>query len=288
MPRQATGERQGNRQLGFEICPHTCGCLITDAVAKRSRRAPKWLQWAPLALKDGSHIGTHSKNQEVHPNCSPACPNNAFRSVGRELTVAEHTAWTPHLGHYSPFHVHIPPQYHPLIPAQPLEDLYAGVLPPHPLPPAAVPHLAMASLAIQPAASSSGSGVGNPPTGPLGSRASMAGPGAGPSHTQPEPSGNASGSRTSMASPPVAGPSNTRSGPSSEAPSRKVLFIEMPRLDAPELDVDKARGILSYSLYVVPDSASARLRQAIRSALPGFAYREDEERYQIHDTVRIP
>jgi hypothetical protein len=140
-------QRQGNPQLGFEICPHTCGCIITQAAANRSRRKPQWMKWAPLALKDGRHLLNHIKTGEVHPNCSPTCAG--FDRPGRDMTHEEWTAWAPLLGHYSPFIPHIPSRYRSLIPAAPLEEAYMGDLPSHPLP-TAVPSLqqGLASISI--------------------------------------------------------------------------------------------------------------------------------------------
>jgi hypothetical protein len=149
MPQQ-TGKRQGNPQLGLEICPHTCGCVITANVAKKLRRKPEWLRYAPIFVIDGHHSRYHIKNSNVHPNCSSTC--SKLESSGRELTKEEYTAWAPHLGHLSELHKHIPKQYHPLFPNPALEDNYSGVLPSHPLPivqsPSA-PHDAMGSMSIQ-------------------------------------------------------------------------------------------------------------------------------------------
>ena len=86
---------------------------------------------APLALKDGHHLTHHINTREVHPHCSAFC--SRFESRPRELTHEEWTAWAPHLGHITSFHQHIPPQYRDLIPTNPQEENYNGVLPQHPL-----------------------------------------------------------------------------------------------------------------------------------------------------------
>lgn len=243
---QASGRRQGNQQLGFEICPHRCGCVITDAAAKRSRRKPGWMRWAPLTLADGHHLTHyHVKSVEVHPNCTAACAQ--FNSSPRSLTDAEFTAWVPHLGHHARYHIHIPQRYHHLIPAIPLEEDYSGLLPPHPLPPQPIPNLAMSSLHI--------------------SVPSV----AGPSSTQPQ----ASGSRDS------------------QKRQKKLLFIEMPRLEECD-DAKGAKGLVSYDRYCLGPNPPPIIRQALRDAPRGFAFKEhvesddsetDVESYQIHDAV---
>ena len=66
--------RQGNPQLGYEICPHTCGCIITQAAANRSHRKPQWMKRAPLTLKDGHHLTSHIRTTPIalHFSRSPA------------------------------------------------------------------------------------------------------------------------------------------------------------------------------------------------------------------------
>jgi hypothetical protein len=190
---------------------------------------------APIALKDGHHLKFHIRERERHPNCTTMC--SKFDSIGRDLTHEEYTAWTPHLGHWSKFHEHIPRQYHALLPPTPLENVYDGPLPSHPLPTlsssSSVPYEAMSSMTIM--ASGSGSGRFTP---------------------------------------------------------GKLLFIESPRLQGPDIDLAAAMTLITYDRYVVGDNTPQRIRVALRTAPPGFAYREipDEEEenrevesYQIHD-----
>ena len=89
------GQRQGNPQLGFDICPHTCGCIITQSIVNKSRKKPDWFKWAPLALKDRRHILKHNKSTSIHPNCDNTC--SMLDAEGRDLTHEEWTAWAPHL-----------------------------------------------------------------------------------------------------------------------------------------------------------------------------------------------
>jgi hypothetical protein len=142
--------------VGFVICPHICGCNISEAASNKSRRKPKWLQRTPVFLKAGSHLKSHAKNQEVHSNCNRAC--RGFEEPGRTLTDQEYTAWVPHLGNWTQLHPHIPEIFQHLIPVHPLEDAYRGIPPNHPLPNPSVNVLqGMGRLSMQPQAASSSS-----------------------------------------------------------------------------------------------------------------------------------
>ena len=110
---------------------------------------------APLTLKDGHHLNFHIHSRDVHPNCTDAC--GKFDSPGRALTNEEYAAWVPHLGHYTKYHKHIPPQFQSLIPAIPLNDAYSGALPPHPLPDLRSLPEAMGSMSIRSLPGNSGS-----------------------------------------------------------------------------------------------------------------------------------
>jgi hypothetical protein len=257
--------RQGNPQLGFEICPHTCGCIITPSAISKSRKKPQWLKGAPIALKDGHHLTHHIKSKEVHPNCRAFC--SKYESPGRNLTHEEWTAWTPHLGHYSPFASHIPLQYRSLIPATPLEENHTGALPNHPLPNVA-PSIqqGLASMSIQASTSRHPSG-----------------PSQHPSHQFPS-----------------AGPSNA---PSSIlqidlGPDPKFLFVESPRvtkLDLVEV-LENSEKFLIYNRYLLPEDKPSRFKTALRTAPRGMAIFEtpddadehpDVQSYIIHDTVSV-
>ena len=156
MAQESTGRRQGTAEMGFLICPHTCGCVISQAAANKSRKKPKWLRQTPVFLKAGSHLPAHSTNEKAHPNCNPAC--QGFQMSGRSLTDAENTAWVPHLGNWRQLHQHIPPNFRHLIPPQPLEDGHQGIPPNHPLPNTSVQSIqqGMGFMSMQPEASTSG------------------------------------------------------------------------------------------------------------------------------------
>lgn len=71
----------------------------------------------------------------------------------------------------------------------------------------------------------------------------------------------------------------------------------MPRVNETPLDAKQAVGIISYDRYSINPSAPEYVRDALRTAPPGFAYMEEQNAtqaargivsYQIHDTVRIP
>jgi hypothetical protein len=255
--------RQGNPQLGFEICPHTCGCIITQSAISKSRKKPQWMKGAPIALKDGHHLTHHIKSKDVHPNCTAFC--SRFESPGRDLTHEEWTAWTPHLGHYTPFAPHIPVLHRSLIPATPLEENYAGTLPNHPLPNIA-PSLpqGFASMSLQASTSRHPSG-----------------PSQHPSHQIPS-----------------AGPSNA---PFSSlqydlGPKPKLLFVETPRVTGMNADLQGAKHLLVYYRYLLPKDKPSHFKKALETAPPGMAILEPMEigdpysdviSYYIHDTVSI-
>ena len=153
----STGRRQGTSQIGFHICPHTCGCIITQRAINLARRTPSWLRLTPIAHIAGDHLPIHIKSQEIHPNCGPGCQK--FAAKGRPLTDAEYTAWVPHLGHWPTLHQHIPTHYHHLFPSNPLGDNYNAIPPPHPLPISSIQNVqqGMAAISFQPQAGSSSS-----------------------------------------------------------------------------------------------------------------------------------
>jgi hypothetical protein len=177
-----TGTRQGTTEVGFQICPHTCGCLISDGAANKSHKRPKWLRRTPVSLKAGNQIISHIRNHEVHPNCGNSC--KGLNKQGRSLTDEEYQAWVPHLGNWTQLHIHIPHNFHALIPANPLEDEYQGIPPLHPLPlpPASTSShlqatgsgLGTCSCSMRPpsieAVSGSGSGTASGATAPTGDR----------------------------------------------------------------------------------------------------------------------
>lgn len=142
------GRRQGNPTLGFEICPHTCGCDITPAMANRSRRSPAWMKRTPVFLRDGKHIKKHISREDAHPHCNAAC-GQLSATLGRPLTEEEFQAWVPHLGHSTEFHRHLVGYAH-LFPPTPLEEDYRPHdLPSHPLLPRTIQDM-LASLSLQP------------------------------------------------------------------------------------------------------------------------------------------
>ena len=141
-----------------------------------------------------------------------------------------------------------------------------------------IPHLAMSSLRISPTASSSG-----PLNTPL----------AGPSSRQPLPHLAMNPLRVS----PTASSSGL-AGPSSRQPqaSKRLLFIEMPRMEGLNVDAKGAQGLVSYDRYCLGPKPPPVIRQALQTAPPGFAFKEelekddphwDLESYQIHDVVGI-
>ena len=251
------GQRQGNPQLGFNICPHTCGCIITQSIVNKSRKKPDWFKWAPLALKDGRHILKHNKSTSIHPNCDNTC--SMLDAEGRDLTHEEWTAWALHLGHYTPFLPHIPVQYQSLFPAIWLEDAYQGNLPTHPLPPpsgATSLQQRLASMSLYPPASTQSTSEG--------------------------PSGSSMGS--------------TSQGYHYDQRPR-FIFVETPRVTIMDLrNITEAKGNLSYDTYFVTSRTPEPIKSALTSAPPNMVFRDvlqkDEEgivvgSYMIHDMVRI-
>ena len=262
------GQRQGNPQLGFEIRPHTCGCIITQSAVNRSWRKPRWMKRVPLALKDGHHLVHHIKTEEVHPNCSAFY--SRFQSQPQNLTHEEWTAWTPHLGHYTPFVIHIPPQYCHLIPANPLEENYVGVLPNHPLPnplPTVAPSLpqGFASMSIQrtsmvsaftsqhSSAQSASAGLSNPF---LPSNRSM-----------------------------TAGLSNQSNRSNDLGVKPVFVFVETPWLTRMHVDLEAAKRLLVYGRCLVPKAKHDTFLKALRLAPFGMAFHEPPEKDDQHQDI---
>jgi len=270
------GQRQGNPQLGFEICPHTCGCVITQSAANRSRRKPAWMKWAPLALKDGHHLAHHIKSPDVHPDCSAFC--SRFQSPARDLTHEEWTAWTPHLGHVAQWAQHIPPRYRVLIPATPLEDNYAGPLPLHPLP-AQAPTLqhGLASMSIQ--STSTGASTSQHPSHPPNS----ANQSTQSSQHLPGPSTSASGS-------------NTTTSQAVLGPKPLLIFVESPRLTRMDTNLGNVKNLVVYGTYLVPRQNASRFMKPLRTAPKGMAFQEppqSDDKYPevisfwVHDSASV-
>ena len=299
MAQESTGRRQGTAEMGFLICPHTCGCVISQAAANKSRKKPKWLRQTPVFLKAGSHLPAHSTNEKAHPNCNPAC--QGFQMSGRSLTDAENTAWVPHLGNWRQLHQHIPPNFRHLIPPQPLEDGHQGIPPNHPLPNTSVQSIqqGMGFMSMQPEASTSGpSNRPYPPPQASGSVMSMQPP-SGPSN-RPYPHAQASGSVMSMQ--PPSGPSNrpyphaqASGSVSSSLGERKCLFIESPRARG-LTSAEEAAGFVSYDRYLMTEKTTKPIRSAILSAPKGLVFKEPPTpndrnpgvvSYQIHDMVSV-
>jgi len=126
-------KRQGNPQLGIEICTHICGCVFPENAVRKLRRKPIWLRHCPVFLRDGGHSRFHIQNSDFHPQCNQACV--VLDGKARSLTREEYHAWVPHLGHLKDWHPHIPKEYHSLVPTTPLGENYddQGLLPAHPL-----------------------------------------------------------------------------------------------------------------------------------------------------------
>jgi hypothetical protein len=270
------GQRQGNPQLGFEICPHTCGCIITQSAANRSRRRPKWMKWVPLALKDGHHLVHHIKSTEVHPNCSAFC--SRFESQARDLTPQEWTAWAPHLGHHTPFVAHIPPQYHTLIPVEPLEENYVPVFPTHPLP-TAVPSLqhGMTSMSIH--TTSAG-----PSTQSSSQHTSAQSTTVGRSTRSTSQLFTGQPTSAALSNPSTSATSQIHSGP-----KPILLFVEAPRLTRMEVTLEVAKELVVYGLYLLSSttnpSKKKNLLKALRTAPAGMAIQEPPESDDPHPEV---
>jgi hypothetical protein len=253
------GQRQGNPQLGFEICPHTCGCIITQSAANRSRRRPTWMKWAPIALKDGHHLTNHIKTKEVHPNCSAVC--SKFQTPPRDLTLEEWTAWAPHLGHYTPFVTHIPSRYHNLIPSSPQEENYNGVLPNHPLRTTLSLQHEMSSMSIQSTSqhpSSQSTSVGPSPRftshHPLDS-------------TSTSPSNYSSTSQINL------------------GPNPSFIFVEAPRVSRSNPCLESVKDLLCYGRYLVPRENWKIFIKPLRSAPKGLAFQEPAGKDDKHQDV---
>jgi hypothetical protein len=79
-------KRQGNPQLGIEICTHICGCVFPENAVRKLRRKPIWLRHCPVFLRDGGHSRFHIQNSDFHPQCNQACVvlDGKARSLTRE------------------------------------------------------------------------------------------------------------------------------------------------------------------------------------------------------------
>ena len=303
MAHEVTGRRQGTTELGFHICPHTCGCQITDSIANKLHRKPKWLQRTPVFLKAGSHSGSHISNKEVHPDCGPAC--QGFTKKGRPLTDREYSAWVPHLGNWQQFHPHIPISFHNLIPVVLLEDEYHGILPPHPLPHPSVQSLqqGMVTMSMQPQASMSGPASAMTSTQPHQHQASMSGPTSASTSTHPHHrhhyqasmSGPASASTSTPPYPQAGGSRSlgTASGSKGEAP--KVLFIGTPRAGF-VTSLEMTEGLMVYEMVNVSNETPERIQRTLRTAPDGFVFSRpaspsdpypEVETFVIHDLVSV-
>ncbi|KAJ7291775.1 hypothetical protein C8J57DRAFT_1273924, partial [Mycena rebaudengoi] len=99
----------------LQICPHSCGCDVSDEAVAIMARRPWWLGRCPVYESTGTGMRYHL-TREMHKNCRPGCPVYQSSPVcGRALTVDEFQSWVPQIGHLSQFHSLIPTEYQNLI-----------------------------------------------------------------------------------------------------------------------------------------------------------------------------
>lgn len=315
-----TGTRQGNPQIGLEICTHTCGCVAPGNALAKGRRKPKFLRLCPVFVKEGASAKAHVANSQWHRQCGSSCPVFQNRAYARELTDEEYTVWTPHLGHATELHHHIPTKYHHLLPAEPQPDDYQGVFPTHPLiapnapsqPPPLIsqsssslagdptaltlPQLSLPPLALTPSSQPPITALQPPPV--ISQASSFLAGFAFPQPSLPPPQ-----------KPPVVAramsmdllPVPTSSGSADVAARRTVCFVEAPRIGGWTLTIAECKELLTFYTYVdaVPTSPSentAAIHKALTTAPPGYAFLEPVDSddvnqnihtWQIHDMVIV-